>query len=291
MVLVTGKELLSVAKEKNFAIPAYNCGSGQLLNATLKACEEDQAPFIIAIHPDELSFLEDNFVASCIDAANKTKLPIAIHLDHGASYEQVIHAIQLGMTSVMIDKSLAPFEENIEITKKVVEAAHAVGVSVEAELGTIGNTGNNVEGGNQQGIYTDPAQAKEFVERTGCDSLAVGIGTSHGLYPKGLQPKLAINVLEEIVKETGIPLVLHGASNNLDSEIKAAVTHGINKVNISSDIKIVFAERLREELNDGNNEKREPNILFPAPMKETEKVVHQKNQLFGASNTAKYYFQ
>ena len=104
MVLVTGKELLAVAKEKNFAIPAYNCGSGPLLNATLKACEEDQSPFIIAIHPDELSFLEDNFVASCIDAANKTKLPIAIHLDHGGSYEQVIHSIQLGMTSVMIDK-------------------------------------------------------------------------------------------------------------------------------------------------------------------------------------------
>ncbi len=151
----------------------------------------------------------------------------------------------------------------LQLQKKVVEAAHAVGVSVEAELGTIGNTGNNVEGGNQKGIYTAPEQAKEFVKRTGCDSLAVGIGTSHGLYPKGMQPKLAIDVLEEIVKETGIPLVLHGASNNLDSEIKAAVTHGINKVNISSDIKIAFAEKLRDELNDGNLEKKRTKCALP----------------------------
>ncbi|ESV53926.1 hypothetical protein SAG0136_01335 [Streptococcus agalactiae LMG 14747] len=199
MVLFSGKELLAVAQEHHFAIPAYNCGSGQLLNATVKACEESKTPFIIAIHPDELSFLTDSFVAQCIDEAHKAKVPVAIHLDHGASYEQVIHAIQLGFTSVMIDKSLAPYEENVAITKKVVEAAHAVGVSVEAELGTIGNTGNNVEGGLEEGIYTEPDVAKDFVEQTGCDSLAIGIGTSHGLYPKDIKPKLRIDILDEIV--------------------------------------------------------------------------------------------
>ncbi|WP_057491507.1 ketose-bisphosphate aldolase [Streptococcus orisasini] len=290
MVLVSGKELLAVAREHNFAIPAYNCGSGQLLNATVKACEETNTPFIIAIHPDELSFLTDSFVAQCIDEAHRSRLPIAIHLDHGGSYEQVIHAIQLGMTSVMIDKSLAPYEENVAITKKVVEAAHAVGVSVEAELGTIGNTGNTVEGGIEEGIYTEPEVAKDFVEKTGCDSLAVGIGTSHGLYPKDIKPKLRIDILDDIVKAVDVPLVLHGGSGNPDSEIAQAVTHGINKVNISSDIKIVFAEKLREELNDGNSEKREPNVLFPEPMKATEKVVRQKNELFGAVDKANYYF-
>ena len=291
MVLFSGKELLDVARKHQFAIPAYNCGSGQLLNATIKACEETNTPFIIAIHPDELSFLTDSFVAQCIDEANRSRLPIAIHLDHGASYEQVIHAIQLGMTSVMIDKSLAPYEENVAITKKVVEAAHAVGVSVEAELGTIGNTGNNVEGGVEEGIYTNPETAKDFVEKTGCDSLAIGIGTSHGLYPKNIQPKLRIDILDEIVASVDIPLVLHGGSGNPDSEISQAVAHGINKVNISSDIKIVFAEKLRELLNDGNLEKREPNVLFPEPMKETEKVVRQKNELFNAVDKAKYYFE
>ena len=291
MVLVSGKELLSVAQEHHFAIPAYNCGSGQLLNATVKACEETQTPFIIAIHPDELSFLTDSFVAQCIAEAHKAKVPVAIHLDHGASYEQVIHAIQLGFTSVMIDKSLAPYEENVAITKKVVEAAHAVGVSVEAELGTIGNTGNNVEGGLEEGIYTEPEVAKDFVEQTGCDSLAIGIGTSHGLYPKDIKPKLRIDILDEIVNKVDIPLVLHGGSGNPDSEISPAIEHGIAKINISSDIKIVFAEKLRELLNDGNSEKREPNVLFPDPMKETEKVVRQKNELFNAVGKAKLYFQ
>lgn len=291
MVLFSGKELLAVAQEHHFAIPAYNCGSGQLLNATVKACEETKTPFIIAIHPDELSFLTDSFVAQCIDEAHKAKVPVAIHLDHGASYEQVIHAIQLGFTSVMIDKSLAPYEENVAITKKVVEAAHAVGVSVEAELGTIGNTGNNVEGGLEEGIYTEPDVAKDFVEQTGCDSLAIGIGTSHGLYPKDIKPKLRIDILDEIVSKVDVPLVLHGGSGNPDSEISSAVEHGIAKVNISSDIKIVFAEKLRELLNDGNLEKREPNVMFPDPMKETEKVVRAKNELFHAVDKAKYYFQ
>lgn len=291
MVLVSGKELLSVAQKYRFAIPAYNCGSGQLLNATVKACEETKTPFIIAIHPDELSFLTDSFVAQCIDEAHKAKVPVAIHLDHGASYEQVIHAIQLGFTSVMIDKSLAPYEENVEITKKVVEAAHAVGVSVEAELGTIGNTGNNVEGGLEEGIYTEPNVAKDFVEQTGCDSLAIGIGTSHGLYPKNIKPKLRIDILDEITGKVDIPLVLHGGSGNPDTEIKTAIEHGIAKINISSDIKIVFAEKLRELLNDGNLEKREPNVLFPDPMKETERVVKAKNELFNAVDKAKYYFQ
>ncbi|MDY4761662.1 ketose-bisphosphate aldolase [Streptococcus thoraltensis] len=291
MVLVSGKELLTVAQNNHFAIPAYNCGSGQLLNATVKACEETKTPFIIAIHPDELSFLTDSFVAQCIDEAHKAKVPVAIHLDHGASYEQVIHAIQLGFTSVMIDQSLAPYEKNVEMTKKVVEAAHAVGVSVEAELGTIGNTGNNVEGGLEEGIYTEPDVARDFVEQTGCDSLAIGIGTSHGLYPKDIKPKLRIDILDEIVSKVSVPLVLHGGSGNPDAEISSAVEHGISKINISSDIKIVFAEKLRELLNDGNLEKREPNVIFPEPMIETEKVVRAKNELFNAVDKAKYYFQ
>lgn len=291
MVLVSGKELLEIAQKHKFAIPAYNCGSGQLLNATVKACEETKTPFMIAIHPDELSFLTDSFIAQCLAEANRIKVPVALHLDHGGSYEQVIHAIQLGFTSVMIDKSLAPYEKNVAITQKVVEAAHAVGVSVEAELGTIGNTGNNVEGGIEEGVYTDPLVAKDFVKRTKCDSLAVGIGTSHGLYPKHIKPKLRIDILDQITKEVAVPLVLHGGSGNPDQEVAKAVEHGISKVNISSDIKIAFAEKLREELNDGNAEKREPNVLFPAPMLATEKVVFEKNKLFNAIDKAGLYFE
>ncbi|RDX01034.1 ketose-bisphosphate aldolase [Listeria kieliensis] len=289
-MLVSGKEIMAVAKEKKFAVPAFNAGSGQLLNAVMEACEEAKSPVMIAIHPDELSFLTDSFVDQVKYLANHSKVPVCIHLDHGASYEQVIHAIQLGFTSVMIDASHLPYEENIEISKKVVAAAHPVGVSVEAELGTIGDTGNTVEGGVSEVIYTDPKVAQDFIDKTGVDSLAVAIGTAHGIYPKDVDPKLRLDILEEIEKATDIPLVLHGGSSNPDEEIAKAVTMGVNKINISSDIKIVFANKLREILNSGNSEIREPNVLFPDCMKETKKVALEKIKLFNSIDQAKHYF-
>ena len=290
-MLISGKEILSVANQHGFAVPAFNAGSGQLLEAVMQACEELQSPVMIAIHPDELSFLTDSFVDQVKYYANYTKLPVCIHLDHGASYEQVIHAIQLGFTSVMIDASHLPYEENVAITQKVVAAAHPVGVSVEAELGTIGDTGNSIEGGVTEVIYTDPDVAQDFVERTGTDSLAVAIGTAHGIYPKNIKPHLRHDILEEITKKVSIPLVLHGGSSNPDEEIAKAVKMGINKINISSDIKIVFANRLREQLNSGDSEMREPNVLFPPCMLETKKVVEDKIRLFNSANKAQLYYQ
>ena len=290
-MLISGKEILSVANQHGFAVPAFNAGSGQLLEAVMQACEELQSPVMIAIHPDELSFLTDSFVDQVKYYANHTKLPVCIHLDHGASYEQVIHAIQLGFTSVMIDASHLPYEENVSITQKVVAAAHPVGVSVEAELGTIGDTGNSIEGGVTEVIYTDPDVAQDFVEQTGTDSLAVAIGTAHGIYPKNIKPHLRHDILEEITKKVSIPLVLHGGSSNPDEEIAKAVKMGINKINISSDIKIVFANRLREQLNSGDSEMREPNVLFPPCMLETKKVAEDKIRLFNSANKAQFYYQ
>ena len=290
-MLISGKEILSVANQHGFAVPAFNAGSGQLLEAVMQACEELQSPVMIAIHPDELSFLTDSFVDQVKYYANHTKLPVCIHLDHGASYEQVIHAIQLGFTSVMIDASHLPYEENVAITQKVVAAAHPVGVSVEAELGTIGDTGNSIEGGVTEVIYTEPDVAQDFVERTGTDSLAVAIGTAHGIYPKNIKPHLRHDILEEITKKVSIPLVLHGGSSNPDEEIAKAVKMGINKINISSDIKIVFANKLREQLNSGDSEMREPNVLFPPCMLETKKVAEDKIRLFNSANKAQLYYQ
>lgn len=288
-MLISGKEMLDVAKEHHFAVPAFNAGSGQLLSAAMDACEEAKSPFMMAIHPLELEFLRDSFISQVIYEANHSRIPVAIHLDHGASFDQVIHAIQLGFTSVMIDSSHLPFEENIAVTQKVVEAAHAVGVSVEAELGTIGDTGNTVEGGVSEVIYTDPAKAKEFVERTGIDSLAIAIGTAHGIYPKDVKPKLRLDILREIIKVVDIPLVLHGGSSNPDKEIGESVELGISKINISSDIKISFTEKLREILNNGNLEIREPNVIFPNCIEESKKTALHKIKLFKSDNKADLY--
>lgn len=288
-MLVTGKEILAVAIEKGFAVPAFNAGSGQLLNAVIEACEEAQAPVMIAIHPEELKFLTDSFVAQVKYAAEQTDIPICIHLDHGADFNQIIHAIRLGFTSVMIDASHLSYETNVMLSKKVVEAAHASGISVEAELGTIGDTGNTIEGGVSEIIYTDPSTAQAFIEETGIDSLAIAIGTAHGIYPKELKPKLRLDILETIRSLTTIPLVLHGGSSNPDEEIRQAVELGINKINISSDIKIVFAEKLRDILNSGDLEIREPNVLFPPCMEAVKQVALDKIHLFKADNKAKYY--
>jgi ketose-bisphosphate aldolase, class II len=290
-MLVSGKEILDVANKFGFAVPAFNAGSGQLLEAVMQACEETESPVMIAIHPDELSFLTDSFVDQVKYYANHSKVPVCIHLDHGASYEQVIHAIQLGFTSVMIDASHKSYEDNIAITKKVVEAAHAVGVSVEAELGTIGDTGNSIEGGVTEVIYTDPEVAQDFIEKTNVDSLAIAIGTAHGIYPKNMKPKLRLDILQEIEKLVEIPLVLHGGSSNPDEEISQSVKLGINKINISSDIKIVFANKLKEILAASDSEIREPNVMFPECMKETKKVAIDKIKLFNSDGKAKLYFQ
>lgn len=288
-MLISGKEILRVANENKFAVPAFNAGSGQLLDAVMQACEETESPVMIAIHPDELKFLTDSFVAQVKYFANHSKVPVCIHLDHGASYEQVIHAIKLGFTSVMIDASHLPFEENIVVTKKVVDIAHPVGVSVEAELGTIGDTGNTVEGGVSEVIYTDPSTAQEFLERTGVDSLAIAIGTAHGIYPKNMKPELKLDILKETSHLTDIPLVLHGGSSNPDNEIQEAVKLGINKINISSDIKIAFTNKLRDVLDNQDSEAREPNVLFPSCIEETKKVAVEKINLFNSVNKANLY--
>lgn len=183
-MLMNMKELLKVADEKGFAVPAFNIGSDQLLKAVMQQVKEMKSPVILEMSPDEFNFVENSLIQSMIYEASKTDVPVVIHLDHGDKYETVVRAIQAGFTSVMIDASKLPYEENIAITQKVCEVAHLANVSVESELGTIGTTGNSIEGGTTGIIYTDPDQAKDFVEKTGIDTLAVAIGTAHGIYPK-----------------------------------------------------------------------------------------------------------
>ncbi|PJI06937.1 MULTISPECIES: ketose-bisphosphate aldolase [Clostridium] len=288
-MLMNMKDLLTVAKEHKFAVPAFNTSSNMILRGVMEACKEKKAPVIIAIHPDELSFVEDSFIASVKEEAAKTDVPVVIHLDHGGTFEQVLRAIRCGFTSVMIDASRLSFEENIAITQKVVSVAHPLNISVEAELGTIGTTGNGAEEGADKIIYTDPAKAKEFVERTGADTLAIAIGTCHGIYPKNMKPKLRLDLLETIRDTVDIPLVLHGGSANSDDEIEKSAKLGISKINISSDIKDAFYRKCREILTK-DQDAREPNAIYPPCIEAMKEVVYHKIDLFDDADKVKYYY-
>lgn len=281
------KDLLAVANEHNFAVPAFNVSSNMILKGVMHTCEEMQAPVIIAIHPDELSFVEDSFVKAVIEEAHKATVPVCIHLDHGAKFEQVLRAIQDGFTSVMIDGAHLPFEENIAITKKVVEVAHPVNVSVEAELGTIGTADDYGEAGSKKIIYTEVDDAVKFIKETDIDCLAIAIGTAHGLYPKDRKPKLALDRLKEIKAAVSIPLVLHGGSGNPDDEIAQSVKLGVNKINISSDIKDAFYQECRIVLQD--KAIREPMAIYPKCIDAMNEVIRHKINLFDDADKVKFY--
>ena len=285
-MLMNMKSILAVANKHGFAVPAFNISDYSMLNGVFDACEEKDAPVIIAIHPDELSFIGVEMVRAIIEKAHKATVPVCIHLDHGATFRQVVLAIQSGFTSVMIDGSALPFEQNVALCRKVVETAHAVDVSVEGELGTIGSTDPKAAAAHRI-IYTDPQAAVKFVEETDVDALAIAIGTSHGLYPKGMKPKLRLDLLREIKSKISVPLVLHGGSNNPDEEIGQSVVFGINKINISSDIKAAYFTEMREVLKDPGL--REPNVIQPPCIAAMKKTVYQKLELFQTVGKAPLY--
>jgi fructose-bisphosphate aldolase class II len=287
-MLTTGKVILDVANEHNFAVPAFNISDWAMFQGIVEISEETNAPLLVAIHPDEVRHIGREMITGIIERSHRSCVPIAIHWDHGATYEQILEAIRFGFTSVMIDGSLKPFEENVAISRKVTDSAHALGLSVEAELGTIGANDSYAEAGSAEIIYTDPDDAVTFVEQTGVDSLAVAIGTFHGLYPAHLKPELKLDLLKEIKSRVSIPLVLHGGSGNPDDEIREAARIGINKINISTDIKIAYHDKMREVL--GNDPKmREPNAIQPACIEAMKAVAAQKIELFGAAGKGSLY--
>lgn len=286
-MLINGKDLLAVANENDFAVPAFNISDWAMYTGIVEICEETGSPLIAAIHPDELSHIGVDLLPSIIQKAHRASVPIAVHLDHGANHHQVLTAIQAGFTSVMIDGSMLPFDENVALTAHVVELAHAVGLSVEGELGTIGKLDEEAESGASVIVYTDPDDAVRFVEQTGVDSLAIAIGTSHGLYPAGMKPELKLDLLERIKAVVGLPLVLHGGSGNPDDEIGRSVKLGINKINISSDIKAAYHGRMREVLADRSL--REPNTIQPPSLAAMKVTAAQKIALFDAAGKAELY--
>lgn len=286
-MLVNMKQLLEVAKENKFAVGAFNVADSNFLRVVVEEAEKNNAPAIIAVHPTELDFTKDDFFQYVLARIKNSPVPFVLHLDHGDNMGDVMRAVRCGFSSVMIDGSLLPFEENIRVTKEVVDVCHKLGVSVEGELGTIGKTGNSIEGGVSEIIYTKPEEAEEYISRTGVDTLAVAIGTAHGIYPKDKEPKLRLDILKEIKELVNIPLVLHGGSANPDAEIAAAVEIGIQKVNISSDYKYAFYKKCREILS--TTELWDANAIYPECINAAKEVVKYKMELFQSINQVKKY--
>ncbi|ELC6125642.1 ketose-bisphosphate aldolase [Listeria monocytogenes] len=288
-MLVNMKQLLEVAKENKFAVGAFNVADSNFLRVVVEEAEKNNAPAIIAVHPTELDFTKDDFFQYVLARIKNSPVPFVLHLDHGDNMGDVMRAVRCGFSSVMIDGSLLPFEENIRVTKEVVEVCHKLGVSVEGELGTIGKTGNSIEGGVSEIIYTKPEEAEEYISRTGVDTLAVAIGTAHGIYPKDKEPKLRLDILKEIKDLVHIPLVLHGGSANPDAEIATAVEIGIQKVNISSDYKYAFYKKCREILS--TTELWDANAIYPDCIDAAKEVVKYKMELFQSIGQVEKYQQ
>lgn len=238
-MLVTTKEMLLDAKKNHYGVGAFNVENLEFVMAVLKAAEETKSPVIMQTTPGTIKAAGlDYFYGMVKAAAERTEVPVALHLDHGDGYNRCMQALRTGYTSVMIDGSHELFEDNIALTKLVADAGAAMGVPVEAELGKVGgkeDDGPAVEGENP---YTDPDEAEEFVARTNCTSLAVGVGTAHGVY-KGT-PHIEQGVLKEIRSRLEIPLVLHGTSGVPDDQVAEAIANGICKVNYATELRQAF---------------------------------------------------
>ncbi len=283
-MLVSGKELFQAAKKGGYAVGAFNLNNMEILQAIIEAAEEENSPVFIQASQGGIKYAGIEYIAGMGKvAAEKAKVPVAINLDHGTSFTQVVQCIRHGFSAVMIDASQYPFEENIALTKKVVEIAQPVGVSTEGELGKIGGVEDDISVDTADATFTDPREAAEFVERTQVDALAIAIGTAHGVY-KGV-PKLDFARLEKIAAATDIPLVLHGASGVSDEDIKAAVKRGICKINIDTELRMAFAQAIKKVIAENPGEIDPRKMLGPArdAMKE---VVKYKMRLFGSAGKA-----
>lgn len=246
MPLVTTKEMLLRAQAGHYAVGAFNVENMEMVMAVVQAAEESRAPVIMQTTPSTVKYAGlDYYLAMAKAAAERATVPVAMHLDHGDSFELAMQALRTGYTSIMIDGSHDSFEDNIALTRRVTDACAPSGVPVEAELGKVGGKEDDLEGGDGN-PFTDPQQAKEFVERAGVDSLAVAIGTAHGLY-KGV-PKLDFDRLSAIRELVSIPLVLHGASGVPDEAVRESIRRGICKVNFATELRIAFSDGVKKYL-------------------------------------------
>jgi len=254
MPLVSSKQLLLHAQEEGYAVGAFNVENMEMIQAVVGAAEELGAPVIIQTTPSTIRYAgTDLFFANAQAAAKKAKVPVVMHLDHGNSFELAVKAFRSGYTSVMIDGSAQLFAENIALSHKVVEVCHTSGVVVEAELGMVGGKEDDLNVG--EGRYTDPDKARAFVDATGIDSLAVAIGTAHGIYQG--EPQVDTKRLAKIRAKVAIPLVLHGTSGVPDDTVRECIKLGICKVNYATDLRIAYTKGIQSYLEE------DPKVIDP----------------------------
>lgn len=283
MALVTTKQLLLDAQKGGYAVGAFNVENMEMVQAVIAAAEELRSPVILQTTPSTVSYADvDMFYANVKTAAEKASVPVVMHLDHGNSFELAMKAYRAGYTSIMIDGSHGTFDENVEVTRAVVKACHSSSVPVEAELGKVGGKEDDLDGGDDN-PYTDPQQAVQFVEATGIDSLAVAIGTAHGVY-KGT-PKLDKERLSEIRTVVTIPLVLHGTSGVPDEDVKECISRGICKVNYATDLRIAFTKGVNLVLGE-KPDTIDPKKYNAAGREEVKKYVMGKIKVCGSEGKA-----
>ncbi|HOJ49337.1 MAG TPA: class II fructose-1,6-bisphosphate aldolase [Spirochaetota bacterium] len=305
MPLVTSKEMFKKAYEGGYAIGAFNINNMEIVQAIVEAAYEEKSPVILQASAGARKYAGPIYIKKLAEAAVAMypELPIVIHLDHGETFEICKECIDDGFTSVMIDGSKLPFEENIKLTKKVVDYAHSKGVVVEAELGKLAGVEDNIKVSEREATFTDPEQAVEFVERTGIDSLAIAIGTSHGAYKFKGEPRLDFERLKTIAEKLkGFPLVLHGASsvpqyiveraNNYGGKIdnargvpedmlRKSAQMGICKINIDTDLRLAMTATIREQLAKDPKEFDPRKYLGPARDAVKEIVKHKIRNVLG----------
>ena len=285
---VTTKEMLKAAQNGKYAIGAFNCENMEMAMAIVAAAEAQKAPVMLQTTPSTVSYAGlDVYYANVRALAERASVPVALHLDHGSSYELAVNAMAAGYSSVMIDGSHESFEDNIAVTRRVVEQAQAKNIPVEAELGKVGGKEDDLDGGSGNG-YTDPADAVEFVKATGVDSLAVAIGTAHGVYVG--TPVLDVARLAEIRKAleaagVSIPLVLHGASGLTDESVRECIAEGICKVNFATELRQAYTAGVKEVLA------KDPDVYDPkkygkVAMAKVQALVEDRIKVCGANGKA-----
>ena len=309
MPLVTTKEMFEKSMKEHFAIGAFNVNNMEIIQAIVDAAAEENSPVILQASSSAIKYARIGYLTKMVEAAlEEHNIPVALHLDHGADFETCKMCIDNGFTSVMIDGSKYDFEENIALTKKVVEYAHSKGVVVEAELGKLAGIEDEVNVNESDAAYTDPDQAKEFVERTGCDSLAIAIGTSHGAYKFKGKAKLRFDILDKIKQKLpNTPIVLHGASTVIpelvdmcnkyggnipgakgvpDEMLKEASLKGVSKINVDTDLRLAMTGAIRKTFTEQPEAFDPRKYMLPARDLIKETVQHKIKNVFGSSNKA-----